>query len=56
MFLILISGVSGGIREQDKVKIPFSKPRGGKIFLKSTASGKKSRGGGRVVLQIWRVW
>ena len=52
LFLILINGVSGRIREWDKVKIPFSKPRGGKMFLNSSASGKKSRGRGRVVLQI----
>ena len=38
------------MEEWGKVKISFSKPRGRKSFLNSTASAKKSRGEERVVL------
>ena len=44
--------INGGVREwwNGKVKISLSNPRGGKILLNPTASGKNSRGGGKVVL------
>lgn len=38
------------MRKWGKVRISLSKPRAVKILLNYTASGKKSSGGGRVVL------
>ena len=40
--------INGGVRECGRVMISLSKPQG--CLLNSTASGKESRGEGRVVL------